>query len=336
VRVMVTGASGQDGQILTRRLVADGHSVLAVTGPGCDGPGGSGNLFWDIPQVHTVPCDLRNLPLFKDLLTSQVPERIFHLAGISSIAEAERNPAQAWSVNVAPVECILDLMALHPALRDCRLIIASSGAIFESSSDFPQDEHTPMSPTSQYARSKAAATNLVQEARAKRGIFGASAIMYNHESPLRSPRFVTRKVSMGVAEVHAGIRTTIPLGSLNVARDWGWAPDYVTAMLKMAELESPSDFVLGTGRSSLLREFVGAAFAEIGVSEWTRFIDFGGSDRRPANPSSLRASSRLAAELLSWQPTKELSEIAAEMVQFDVRLLADPTLRWTEGQSTSQ
>jgi GDPmannose 4,6-dehydratase len=169
--------------------------------------------------------------------------------------------------------------------------------------------------------------SLVRDARERKGLFAVSAILYNHESPLRTEHFVTRKVSMAVSRIAAGLQDRLELGDIEVARDWGWAPDYVRAMRMMTEAEEPDDYVLATGISHRLSFFIAKAFLAAGIVDWQRYVVAAGSDR-PIDTNKMVGDPRRAYTHLGWRHTVDFDSMAAAMVVFDQELLAKPDALW--------
>jgi GDPmannose 4,6-dehydratase len=150
------------------------------------------------------------------------------------------------------------------------------------------------------------------------GLFACSGILYNHESPLREPHFVTRKITLGVAAIAQGRMDRLRLGTLDVARDWGWAPDYVRAMWLMLQHDQPGDYIVASGRSRTLTEFLDAAFAHVGIDDWSSLVVSDDSLRRPAEVVGLVGDAGKARTVLGWEPTIPFEEIVARMVEHDL------------------
>ena len=169
----------------------------------------------------------------------------------------------------------------------------------------------------------------MREYREKKGLFAVSGILYNHESPLRGENFVTRKVSKAVARISAGQQEVLELGDIEVARDWGWAPDYVRAMLLMLQAQQPQDFVLATGISHRLSYFVAKAFLAAGVTDWQDRVISSPNDR-PSDTNKMVGDSRAAYVELGWRHTVDFDSIAERMVRHDSDLLVDPSALWLD------
>jgi GDPmannose 4,6-dehydratase len=322
---LITGAAGQDGILLSQALVAEGHRVVGLIKPGTSGA----VLHAYAPAVEVVDCDLADLPALHDLVVRLQPDEIYNFGGVSSIVESVNHPEMTHRVNVEAVASLLDTIATLPGR--CAFVQAASGTVFEGSEIEPQDESTPRTPRTPYACAKAETLDLVAAARDERGLHASAAILYNHESPLRGSGFVTRRITEGAARIAAGLQETLELGNIDVCRDWGWAPDYVRAMRSMALADEPDDYILATGEAHWLQEFLQIAFTAVGIDDWTQVVVTRDDLRRSTDPVVLRGDSSKAYERLGWQHTRTFSQIAEEMVAYDVRLVREPQALWHEG-----
>jgi GDPmannose 4,6-dehydratase len=197
---------------------------------------------------------------------------------------------------------------------------ASSAEIFGQPDHSPQDESTPVRPVNPYGAAKAYAHLMVDVYR-RRDLHAVSAILYNHESPCRPPEFVTRKITSTVAAIAAGRADRLVLGNLDARRDWGWAPDYVDALVRAARTEQPQDFVVATGESRSVREFAAAAFARAGITDWAPLVSSDPALMRPADAVELRGDATRAREVLGWSPAVGFAELVAHMVDADLARL---------------
>jgi len=283
------------------------------------------------PGIEVVECDLRNQDELVRLVRDFEPHEIFNFGGISSIVESIEQPELTREVNVGSVEALLAGMREVRAVSSSvspRLVTAASGTIFEGVDRSPQNEDTEPAPNSPYAKSKSEVIAMLKQARQDEGLFVTSAILYNHESPLRGEGFVTRKISMAVARITAGLQSLLELGDIEVARDWGWAPDYVRAMQLMVTAEVPNDYVLATGISHRLSFFIDRAFAAAGIENWADFVVSTEVNQRKADTNLLVGDSRRAYLDLGWRHTVDFDSMAKEMTRFDIALLKIPDLNW--------
>ncbi len=205
--------------------------------------------------------------------------------------------------------------------RDVRVLQASSAEIFGQAEKAPQDESTPVRPRSPYGAAKAYGHHMVGIYRS-RDLHACSVILYNHESPRRPLSFVTRKITHGVARIAAGLDDQLTLGSLDVVRDWGWAPDYVDAMIAAVRHPEPDDYVVATGQPHTVADFVEAAFARVGISDSARYVRTDPEFVRPADASVQLGDAGKARQVLGWRPTTDFVGVVDAMVDHDVALLA--------------
>ena len=320
-RVLITGAAGQDGTILGTQLTRQGADIYALIKPGTD----TALLQCYLPAATRIECDLSDSTSVRDVLREVQPEWTFNLGGFTAPGESWKHEEEVRAINVDAVQVMLEQIESIPGAR---FFQASSASIFEGVDVIPQTEKTPRSPRSPYAVSKADAMELVNRAR-DRGVFATSAILYNHESPLRGPGFVTRRISMAAARIAAGQQEYLELGDVDVARDWGWAPDYTRAMALMIQADVPHDYVLATGISHRLSFFLAKAFEAVGISDWHGKVRVDQDRIRGTDTNLLVGDARAAYLELGWRHTVDFDSMAHVMVQHDVQLLTDPESLWT-------
>ncbi len=309
---LITGVTGQDGYYLSDLLVRQGLRVHGVLPPG-----GQHNGLR--PRVHAHCIDLTCAGSVAALVSEIGADYVFHLAGISSVAKSWQDPISTTEVNA-----LSTIAVLHACLRvqdasgkSVVVVNASSGEIFAGSPGSPQTEATPINPTSPYGASKVLGHMMCQIYRS-RGLQAANAILYNHESPRRPTTFVTRKITQAVVAIAAGRQQRLTLGDITVRRDWGWAPDYVDAMYRMAQHGKGDDFVVATGVAHSIAEFVAAAFAAAGISEWQAYVDTDASLLRPADRADMVGDAAKAEAILGWKPTVSFEQLVAAMVHSDL------------------
>lgn len=330
----ITGITGQDGSYLTEHLLAQGYTVHGLVR--------RASMFnrsridkirarqeYPADQLVLHYGDLSDLTSVRRLLRQISPREVYHLAGQSHVGLSFEIP------EVTCHEIGMATLGLLEALRDLdypvRFYHAASSEIFGSPVVSPQTENSPFNPVNPYGCAKAFATQLCRVYRRAYGIFSCSGIAYNHESPRRGENFVTRKITLGATRIRHGRQAVLHLGNLEAKRDWGYAPEYVVAMWRMLQLESPEDFVLATGRACSIREFVAAAFAENGlelafegrgVEEIARRKDTGevvvkvdSRYFRPIESSELVGDASLARKSLGWAPQTIGTDVASLMAR---------------------
>jgi GDPmannose 4,6-dehydratase len=310
-RAFVTGIGGQDGSYLAERLLADGVEVHALTLETDPPP--------DLPGVTLHPGDLTRVEEVRALLLDLAPDEVYNLAAISSVALAWERPDLTARVNGLAAVGLLEsaLEVQDKTGRRVSVVQASSAEIFGEPATSPQDESTPLRPVNPYGAAKAYAHLMVGVYR-RRDLHATSLVLYNHESPRRPPQFVSRKITSTVAAIAQGRADGLTLGNLDVRRDWGWAPDYVDAMVRAARADAADDFVVATGVGHSVREFVGAAFARVGIDDWAHLVTVDPAFVRPVDPTDLTGDARRARERLSWAPTVTFDEIVGRMVDADL------------------
>ena len=323
MRVLITGAAGQDGTLLASLAGREAVDVFGLIKPGTD----ASLLRSYSPRIDIAEVDLADGAGLRDVLKDVRPSHVYNFGGFTSPAASWEHPDEVRAINVDAVRVMLE--EIRTSSPTTRFFQASSSHVFEGTDRSPQNESFELSPESPYARSKADALSLVRSARRESGVFAVSGILYNHESPLRSENFVTRKISMAVARIAAGLQETLELGDIEVARDWGWAPDYVRAMRLMMEADIPRDYVLATGISHRLSFFIEKAFLSGGLPNWRDCVIAGTSDR-PVDTNKMVGDSRRAYQELGWRHTVDFDHMAAAMVANDVALLQNPDHLWLD------
>lgn len=315
-RALITGITGQDGAYLAKLLLEKGYEVFG-------GYRRSSTLnVWRLDElgiteaVRLVPMDLLDLGCLIRLLEAVQPDEVYNLAAQSFVAVSFDEPVSTGQVTgVGPVNV---LEAIRIVNRKIRFYQASSSEMFGKVQAIPQREDTPFYPRSPYAAAKLYAHWMTINYRESYDIFGCSGILFNHESPLRGTEFVTRKITDAVARIRHGKQSVLHLGNLDAKRDWGFAGEYVDAMWRMLQQERPDDYVIATGQTHSVREFVEAAFTEVGL-DWERYVEVDPRFLRPAEVDLLIGSPEKARAKLDWQPTISFRELVGMMVREDLR-----------------
>jgi GDPmannose 4,6-dehydratase len=310
---LITGITGQDGGYLAEQLLAGGTEVHGLVRAGEQAP--------EALPVEAVlhPVDLGDDDALRSVLRDSGAREVYNLAGISSVALSWQEPALAAEVNGTLVARLLQLVweEQERTGEGRRFVQASSAEVFAGTTSCPQDESTPLSPRSPYGASKAFAHHLVQVFR-HRGLHASNAILYNHESPRRPGTFVTRKITSTVAAIAEGRTGELVLGNLDARRDWGWAPEYVDALVRMVRHGEPDDYVVATGQSHTVGEFVAAAFARVGIADWERYVSTDPAFLRPVDAVELVGDASRAREVLGWAPQVQFADVVGRMVEADL------------------
>ena len=309
--VLLTGVTGQDGSYLAERLVADGHDVHGLvhrtdTAQVTDGV-----------TVHSG--DITEHDDLRHLVADVGPDLVFNLAGISSVATSWEHPLLTAQTTGVAAEALMEAswVTQERSGREVRFLQASSAEIFGQAESSPQDETTPIRPVNPYGAAKAFAHHCTHVYR-QRGLFASSVILFNHESPRRPPDFVTRKITSGAAAIARGESDVLALGNLEARRDWGWAPDYVDAMLRAVRHDTADDYVVATGVAHSVRDFVDAAFRRAGIPDWEGLVVQDERFFRPAEATVLCGDPSRARRALGWEPTTSFDELVGRMVDADL------------------
>jgi GDPmannose 4,6-dehydratase len=316
----VTGITGQDGTYLVERLLGEGVAVHGLVRPG---DGAVADLQARHPGVVLHEGDLGDLDRLAGLVEEVAPDEVVNLAGISSVALSWQEPVLTARLSGLAVAALLEAAyrVQESTGRPVRFLQASSSEIFGQPDVEPQDERTPVRPVSPYGSAKAFAHHQTAVYRG-RGLHAATAILFNHESPLRPTAFVTRKITAAAAEIGRTGAGVIALGNLDARRDWGWAPDYVDAMVRALRHDVPDDFVVATGRTHSVRDFAEAALRRAGVGDdWEQHVAVDPRFVRPADASVMVGDPSKAERELGWRRTVEFEEVVARMVEHDMALV---------------
>ncbi len=310
-RALICGISGQDGAYLARLLLSKGYHV---TGTSRDAQMASFANLSKLDILNRVTLESMVLTDFRSTLQTlkkTEPDEVYNLAGQSSVGLSFQQPVEAMeSIGIG----VLNLLeAIRFLGRDIRLYNASSSECFGDTGGKPADEETPFRPRSPYAVAKSAAHWMVVNYREAYGLYACNGILFNHESPLRPARFVTRKIVAGASAIKRGDAKRLQLGDIDICRDWGAAEEYVDAMWRMMQLERPTDLVIATGRTSRLEEFVAAAFKFAGL-DWRAHVDLDESLRRPSDIRYSAGNPAKAKRLIRWRAKIGMQEIVEMMM----------------------
>ncbi len=307
---LITGISGQDGAYLTRRLRKDGFRVVGTSRT-------AGVNLWRLEalglrqQVELREANLAEEGVAHRLILSVRPDEIYHLAGESSVGGSFEHPHAAIDFSARSALHLLETIREHR--MNCRLMIGSSAQVFDHQNGRPITEATPFAPVTPYSAGKAAATMIARAYRESFGLFVTILYFGNHESPLRGGQFVTHKIVEGARAIAEGRSRTLSLGNLEVERDWGYAPEYVEAMLLALRAERPDEFIIGTGRPRRLMDFVELTFRRFGL-DWKNHVVKDPALLRPIDPPVWRLDPAKAERVLGWKANFGVEEIIEKMI----------------------
>ena len=317
-RALITGIGGQDGILLARELMAHDREVVGTVRPGTRT---RADIATYLEGTEVLEMDIRDGAGFAELLEARHFDEIYNLAALSAVADSWRQAELVSETNGMAVLRMLEALRLHAERhgRQPRFYQASSSEMFGLADEQPQTETTPHHPRSPYAVAKSFAHHLTVNYRESYGMFACSGILYNHESPLRGSRFVTRKITRTAAEIALGRTDELTLGNLDIRRDWGAAVDHVRSMRLTLEAADPMDYVVATGTAHSLEDFLVAAFAAAGLGDPWPYVRQDPSLIRPAEVVELRGDATKAREQLGWEPQVLFHKIVEEMVNIDLR-----------------
>lgn len=316
-KALITGATGQDGAYLSQLLLEKGYEVFGLVRRL------STPNYWRLEElgirndVSIMEGDMSDGFSLNAIIKSVQPLEVYNLAAQSFVGTSWQQPVLTMETNTIGTLNLLNAVKLYSP--EARFYQASTSEMYGNSHiDNAQDEQTPLHPRSPYAISKLAAHWLTVNYRESYGMYTCSGILFNHESPLRGIEFVTRKITDGIARIHLGLEESIALGNLDAKRDWGFAGDYVEAMWLMLQQDTPDDFVISTGINHSVRDFLDAAFAEVGITDWSSHVTQDPRFMRPAELHELCGKNDKASTVLGWKPKVQFKELVSMMVKADI------------------
>lgn len=308
-RALVTGCTGQDGYWLTALLLQKGYEVHGFCRRNSK-----------LPHAGIRPHygDLMDPAAIWLAVGACSHDEIYHLGAQSHVGASFTNPRYTTEVTGYSTLHLLDAVKQHAP--HARVYQAGSSEMFGNAPFTErQDENTPFQPASPYAVAKVFAHHTACLARKADGLFVANGILFNHESTQRGEHFVTRKISRAVGRIVHGLQDSLELGNLDARRDWGHAPEYVEAMWRMLQVDTPDDYVIATGETHTVREFAQAAFEYVGL-DWTKYVRTDDAFRRPAEVNVLCGNAAKAEKLLGWKARIRFKNLVSIMVEHDLRL----------------
>jgi GDPmannose 4,6-dehydratase len=317
-RALITGVTGQDGLYLSELLLAKGYEVFGLV-RGQNNPKRD-LLEHDVPGVHIVTGDLTDLSSLLRALNTAAPDEVYNLGAISFVAYSWENARLTSEVTGLGVLNMLEATRLYSGddMSKVRFYQASSSEMFGKVQQVPQSEGTLLWPRSPYGVAKVYGHYMTINYRESYGMHASSGILFNHESPRRGPEFVTRKISRAVARISLGLQESLSLGNLDAKRDWGFAGDYVDAMWRMLQAPAGDDYVVATGETHSIREFLDIAFARVGVDDWSKLVVVDPRFFRPAEVDMLIGDASKARTKLGWTPQVSFAELVTMMVDSDL------------------
>jgi len=320
-KALITGITGQDGSYLAELLLSQGYEVhgivrrVALEHPQA--------RMWRIrhllDRILIHSASMESYASVFNIISEIKPDECYHLAAQSYVSYSFDDEFSTINTNLNGTHYVLS--SLRRLVPDCRFYFAASSEMFGKAKETPQNEETPFHPRSPYGISKLAGFELTRNYRESYGLFALSGILFNHESPRRGGEFVTRKITSSAAKIKSGLDKEIRLGNLAARRDWGHAQDYVRAMWLMLQQEEPADYVIATGKSHSVKDFLKAAFNYVGL-DYKNYLVIDEKLYRPAEVNILQGDASQAHRKLKWFPEISFEGIIQDMVESDLKWYA--------------
>lgn len=320
-KALVCGVNGQDGSWLSEFLLEKDYEVWGIARRTSTDNLQRVKYLLDNPNFHIIYGDVTDIVSIINAIETAQPDEFYNLSAQSFVGESWNQPI--LTANSTAIGCLNCLEALRISKRDTKYYFAGSSEQFGKVAETPQRETTPFYPRSPYGVSKVFGFEMTRNYRESYGMFCCSGILSNHESERRGVEFVTRKISQGVARIKNGLADHIMLGNLDAKRDWGYAPEFVYGMYLMLQQEKPDDYVLATGETHSIREFLDIAFKRIGITDWSKYVKQDPRFMRPAEVDILCGDASKAQEYLGWAPKVSFDELVHIMVDNDLKEVSE-------------
>lgn len=314
-KAIISGVTGQDGSYLAELLLEKGYEVHGLMRRLSSFASGRIDHLHSHPNFHTYHADLTDSPSISGIITEVKPDEFYNLGAMSHVKVSFEVPQYTLETNTIGVLNVLE--SLRKISPKTKFYQASSSEMFGvPGTPAPYNENTPMIPQSPYGVAKLAAYHLTRQYRDGYGMFATTGILFNHESPRRGGTFVTKKISKAVARIKLGLQDSLVLGNLDAKRDWGWSPEFVEAIYLIMQQEKPDVYVVATGETHTIREFLEEAFSYVGL-ESEKYVRIDDKYKRPNEvPLLLGDSSKI--EKLGWKPKMKFHEIVRAMLDYDL------------------
>lgn len=319
-KALITGITGQDGAYLAKLLLSKGYEVYGLVRRIVNRDFSNLTYLSVEKDIEYVDGDLTDEASLIHVVRTVRPDEIYHLAAQSFVGTSWDQPIVTSEINALGTLKLLDAVKNHhPAAKFYHA--ATSEMFGNSSDDGIQTEDTPFHPRSPYAISKLFAYWMTVNYRESFSMFCVNGILFNHESPIRGKEFVSRKISDGVARIKLGLAPDIKLGNLDSKRDWGFAGDYVEAMWLMMQEKEADNYIISTGQTHSIRDFLDIAFNHVGINDWSNYVQIDPRFKRPAELFTLQGKSDKAQKKLNWRPKLSFTELVKMMVDADLERL---------------
>ncbi len=328
-KALITGITGQDGSYLTELLLAKGYEVHGVVRRSSSFNTGRIDHLYQDPhtpgtRLRLVHGDLNDASSLNRILRTVRPDEIYNLAAQSHVRVSFDIPE--YTGEITGLGAVRLLEAIRETGLDPRFYQASSSELYGKVREVPQTEATPFYPRSPYAAAKAYAFYVTVNYRESYGLHASNGILFNHESPRRGETFVTRKITRAVARIKHGLQDKLFLGNLDAKRDWGFAGDYVEAMWLMLQQDQADDYVIATGETHSVREFLDHAFGHVDL-DWQKYVEIDPRYFRPAEVDLLVGDASKARRVLKWEPRVRFEELVSMMVEADLARVREEMAR---------
>lgn len=315
-RALITGITGQDGSYLAELLLKKGYKVYGVvrrlSTPNIE------NISHIQDEIELLSADLLDSSSISQAIEASDPDEFYNLAAMSFVKTSFDQPVLTGEFTALGVTRVLE--AIRKSDKHIKFYQASSSEMFGKVVETPQKETTRFHPRSPYGVAKVYGHYITLNYRESYDMFATSGILFNHESPRRGIEFVTRKISNAVARIHLGLQEKVELGNIDAKRDWGFSGDYVEAMWLMLQQEEPDDYVIATGETHSVEEFVQLAFAHVGIKDWQKYTSYNNAQYlRPAEVDYLIGDYSKAHKKLGWKPKTSFKQLVEMMVDADIK-----------------
>ncbi len=327
-KALITGITGQDGSHLAELLLSKGYQVYGMVRRASTETHNRIEAFRD--RIDLLQGDLLDQTSIAKVLEQVQPDEVYNLAAMSFVPTSWQQPVLTAEFTAVGVTRMLD--ALRQVCPKARFYQASSSEMFGKVLETPQSEQTPFYPRSPYGVAKVYGHYITVNYRESYDLFACSGILFNHEGPRRGLEFVTRKISHGVAKIKLGLADELRLGNLQAKRDWGFAGDYVRAMWLMLQQTEADDYVIGTGETHRVQDFVEIAFNHVGL-DWQKHVVVDPKFYRPAEVDLLLANPNKAKTVLKWEPEVSFAQLVTMMVDADLQYLSAKTGAKTQSRA---
>ncbi|MFH1286449.1 MAG: GDP-mannose 4,6-dehydratase [Candidatus Magasanikbacteria bacterium] len=317
---LITGVTGQDGAYLAKLLLEKGYKVYAIVRRIVNRNFDNLDYLGITAEIEYVNADLMDEVSLVNAVKTVRPDEVYNLAAQSFVGASWEQPVITTEINAMGTLKLLNAVKLY--CPNSKFYQASTSEMFGNShSDGIQDENTPFHPRSPYAISKLFSYWITVNYKESYGMYCTNGILFNHESPIRGKEFVTRKITDGVARIKLGLEKEIFLGNLDSKRDWGFAGDYVEAMYLMMQQDEADNYIVSTGETHSIRDFLDLAFKHVGIDDWSEYVKIDPRFKRPAELFTLQGSNSKAKDKLGWEPKVRFEELVSMMMEADLKRL---------------